>query len=62
MSRGRHALTTALTWAAVASVVSVGSHEEADGLTFYYNPTPPVEFFGRGLDLDVAWLDGGVGL
>jgi subtilisin family serine protease len=41
-----------------ASVISVGSHEEADPLTFYYNPTPPVEFFGRGLDLDVAWLDG----
>ena len=35
-----------------ASVISVGSHEEADPLTFYYNPTPPVEFFGRGLDLD----------
>ena len=42
-----------------ASVISVGSHEEADGLTFYYNPSPPVEFFGRGLDFDVAWLDGG---
>ena len=42
-----------------ASVISVGSHEETDGLTFYYNPTPPVEFFGRGLDLDVAWLGGG---
>ena len=42
-----------------ASVVSVGSHEEADPLTFFYNPSPPVEFFGRGLDLDVAWLDGG---
>ena len=42
-----------------ASVISVGSHEEPDGLTFYYNPSPPVEFFGRGLDLDVAWLGGG---
>ena len=42
-----------------ASVFSVGSHEEADPLTFYYNPSPPVEFFGRGLDLDVAWLGGG---
>jgi subtilisin len=41
-----------------ASVISVGSHEEADWMTFYYNPTPPVEFFGRGLDLDVAWLGG----
>jgi subtilisin family serine protease len=42
-----------------ASVISVGSHEESDPLTFYYNPSPPVEFFGRGLDLDVAWLGGG---
>src|SRR5215475_5718293 len=41
-----------------ASVISVGSHEEPDPLTFYYNPSPPVEFFGRGLDLDVAWLGG----
>ena len=41
-----------------ASVISVGSHEEAEPLTFYYNPTPPVEFFSRGLDLDVAWLGG----
>jgi len=41
-----------------ASVVSVGSHEEPDPLTFYYNPSPPVEFFARGLDLDVAWLGG----
>jgi subtilisin family serine protease len=42
-----------------ASVISVGSHEQADPLTFYYNPSPPVEFFGRGLDLDVPWLGGG---
>ena len=42
-----------------ASVISVGSHEESDPLTFYYNPSPPVEFFARGLDLDVAWLGGG---
>ena len=42
-----------------ASVISVGSHEMADPLTFYSNPSPPVEFFGRGLDLDVAWLGGG---
>jgi subtilisin family serine protease len=42
-----------------ASVISVGSHEEDDSLTFYYNPNPPVEFFARGLDLDLAWLDGG---
>jgi subtilisin family serine protease len=41
-----------------SSVISVGSHEEADPLTFYYNPSPPVEFFGRGLELELAWLGG----
>ena len=42
-----------------SSVISVGSHEDADPLTYYYNPTPPVEFFARGVDVDVAWLGGG---
>jgi subtilisin family serine protease len=42
-----------------ASVVSVGSHEEDDSLAYYYNPNPPVEFFARGLNVDVAWLGGG---
>lgn len=42
-----------------SSVVSVGSHEEPDPLTFYYNPAPPVEFFARGVDVEVAWLGGG---
>ncbi len=42
-----------------ASVISVGSHEEADPFTFYSNPSPPVEFFARGLEIDVAWLGGG---
>jgi subtilisin len=41
-----------------SSVISVGSHEEADPLTYYFNPEPPVEFFARGLELDVAWLGG----
>jgi subtilisin len=41
-----------------ASVVSVGSHDREDPLAFYYNPTPPVEFFARGVDIDVAWLGG----
>ena len=41
-----------------SSVISVGSHEEDDALTYYYNPTPPVEFFARGLEVDVAWLGG----
>jgi subtilisin family serine protease len=41
-----------------SSVVSVGSHEEDDPLVFYANPNPPVEFFARGVDVDVAWLGG----
>jgi subtilisin len=40
-------------------VISVGSHEEPDPRTFYYNPKPPVEFFARGVDVEVAWLGGG---
>jgi subtilisin len=42
-----------------SSVISVGSHDVGDPLTFYYNPTPPVEFFARGLNIEVAWLGGG---
>jgi subtilisin len=42
-----------------SSVISVGSHEEADPRRFYYNPRPPVEFFARGVDVEVAWLGGG---
>ncbi len=41
-----------------SSVVSVGSHEESDPLVWYFNPDPPVEFFARGLEVDVAWLGG----
>src|SRR5579884_1157469 len=41
-----------------ASVISVGSHEDRDPLVFYANPSPPVEFFARGLQLDIAWLGG----
>jgi subtilisin family serine protease len=42
-----------------SSVISVGSHEETDPLAYYYNPNPPVEFFARGVDVEVAWLGGG---
>jgi subtilisin len=42
-----------------SSVISVGSHEEDDSHVFYYNPDPPVEFFARGVNLDVAWRGGG---
>jgi subtilisin len=42
-----------------SSVISVGSHEDPDPYAYYYNPAPPVEFFARGLEVDVAWLGGG---
>jgi subtilisin family serine protease len=42
-----------------SSVISVGSHEEGDSFVYYANPDPPVEFFARGVDVDVAWLGGG---
>ena len=41
-----------------ASVVSVGSHEADDPFALYANPKPPVEFFARGLGVEVAWLGG----
>ena len=41
-----------------ASVVSVGSHEEPDSQVHFYNPRPPVEFFARGVNVEVAWLAG----
>ena len=41
-----------------SSVISVGSHDDPDPLRFFYNPAPPVEFFARGMELDIAWLDG----
>jgi subtilisin family serine protease len=41
-----------------SSVISVGSHEEPDPLTFFYNPNPPVEFFGRGVNVEIAWIGG----
>jgi subtilisin family serine protease len=37
-----------------SSVISVGSHEDA----FYANPDPPVEFFARGVNVEVAWTGG----
>ena len=43
-----------------ASVLSVGSHPVADPDLFLYNPSPPVEFFAQGQDVEVAWLGGGV--
>ena len=41
-----------------SSVLSVGSHELADPEAYFYNPTPPVEFFARGVEVEVPWLGG----
>jgi subtilisin family serine protease len=41
-----------------ASVISVGSHDRDDAWTWYANPDPPVEFYARGYDVEVAWMDG----
>ena len=52
--RPRHQLPIAL-----RSVISVAAHAEPDPWRFYYNPTPPVEFGAWGVDVPVAWKDGG---
>jgi subtilisin len=41
-----------------ASVVSVGSHSVRDPGMVLYNPSPPVEFFAYGTDVDVPWPGG----
>jgi subtilisin len=42
-----------------SSVVSVAAHDVADPWTWYYNPSPPVEFGAYGVDVEVAWNNGG---
>ncbi len=42
-----------------SSVLSVGSHAGNDPFEFYVNPDPPVEFVAPGVDLELAWLEGG---
>lgn len=42
-----------------SSVIYVGSHDQDDSFVYYYNPKPPVEFFARGVDIEVAWTGGG---
>ena len=42
-----------------SSVISVACHDRPDPFEFHYNPEPPVEFFARGADIDVAWPGGG---
>ncbi len=41
-----------------SSVCSVAARPES-GPGFSYNPAPPVEFGSAGVDVEVAWLDGG---
>lgn len=41
-----------------AAVLSVGSHELDDPYAFFYNPAPPVEFFARGVEVEIPWLGG----
>jgi subtilisin family serine protease len=38
-----------------ASVLSVAGHPGADPFEVHYNATPPVEFYARGVDVEVAW-------
>lgn len=42
-----------------SAVVSVAAHDVRDPAVWFYNPRPPVEFGAFGLDVDVAWKDGG---
>lgn len=42
-----------------AAVLSVAAHDVEDPDVWFYNPAPPVEFGAYGLDVDVAWRDGG---
>ncbi len=42
-----------------ASVVSVAAHAVNDPFTYYYNPSPPVEFGAPGINIKVAWLKKG---
>jgi subtilisin family serine protease len=41
-----------------ASVVSVAGHDIDDPLTYLRNPEPPVEFYARGVEVEVAWANG----
>jgi subtilisin len=42
-----------------SSVVSVASHDIRDAERYFCNPRPPVEFGAFGIDVEVAWRDGG---
>ena len=38
-------------------MVSVAAHAVIDPFTYYYNPSPPVEFGAPGIDIRVAWQE-----
>ena len=42
-----------------SSVFSVAAHAEPDPWRWYLNPAPPVEFGEWGVDVPIAWKDGG---
>jgi subtilisin len=42
-----------------SSVFSVAAHAVADPEAVFYNPAPPVEWGAWGVDVPVAWKDGG---
>ncbi len=42
-----------------SSVVSVAARSGQDPFAIAYNPHPPVEYGARGIDVDVAWQNGG---
>ncbi len=41
-----------------ASVTSVACTTDSDPFRFQWNPNPPTEFLGHGIDVEVPWLDG----
>jgi subtilisin len=44
-----------------SSVISVASHDQADPLTYFYNPAPPADFHARGARVPVARPGGETG-
>jgi subtilisin family serine protease len=42
-----------------ASVLSVAAHAVPEPRVYFYNPTPPVEWGAWGVDVPIAWKDGG---
>jgi subtilisin len=42
-----------------SSVISVAARDDDGGIGLAYNPQPPVEFGAPGVNVDVAWKNGG---